>query len=1179
MKISHRIIFINFIVVALVLGTAAIAFYSIMYNALTTQQSLNLLNSTRNFTLSYRALTNDAEEEFFTLRDKGNDRLFEKPILTGTINDFFFESNPINEKLIDRHSSKSGVVIPNNPFTIDDFIKHNPYASINSIKDKSNKVFYFGRILNSDFINNFSQRISADIALIWDNYPSEISNAGNNNEYSFLLSQAFNSLKQKGEFDVFTGETDDADIIASVYRIERPANVGNDLSFLIFKSHNEASDLRRTLRTILILIGIVGIIIALLLTYILTYKLRERISDLSIATAQTSSGNFTTRIKVKSNDEIAKLGKAFNLMMDELEKNQRTKNEYSEFITLINRNPSLAEISNAALKKIIDTCGFLIGALYSIDEGEVSLISSYGISKKDDLLKERNEFYKRIISTKEPFEIASDSSLPTINTGIVDLRITHLLMIPVIYNNKVIAIIELGSIANPSAESRDYLSKIQEQLAIGLTNAKAVVQLENFVSELKKLNDEYHKQNIQIKKQNETLLELSNQLKTKAEELAIQKEKAEESTKLKSQFLASMSHELRTPMNSILGLTELILEKAQLSGKNKERLEVVLNSGRRLMSLINDILDLSKIEADKMEIRDEDILLEELIEEVSSTITPLALDKGLNFNIQKKCNTRVIINTDRGRVTQVLINLLGNAIKFTGRGKVELIVSFTDDRMLKLSVIDTGIGISKENQRVIFEEFRQLDGTTTRKYSGTGLGLAICKKIIDLLGGKIWVDSTEGRGSTFSFTIPIKYVHEKSKDEAQPVNVETLRKNIRNPILVIDDDSEIRYTIGQYLISKGYEVIFAEDGDTGIRLAVENQPFAITLDVMLPKRDGWSILKELKENPATKDIPVILVSIIGDKNVGYGLGAFEYFVKPISADKLLSAFNRLESLAKKRIQKIVIVDDDELEFEKFKHEFKDEDIKIEYIQDSEFAFNKIAEVQPDLIILDLMMPKIDGVTLSHKLKSNIKTKHIPIIISTAKDLNSEERQSLTTIVEDITVKSKGHPLDVLKIVRDRIKLHESYDSPIYQNKNIKVNSTNVLVFEDEIKRNVFGEVLIVDDDADTLFTLNEMVQATGCRTHLAKSGIECLKILEHVKPDLILLDIMMPEMDGFQTLKNIRANNELAEIPVFAVTAKAMAGDKEVILKYGFNDYIPKPVNTNIISSKIGQLFSKIKTS
>ncbi len=883
------------------------------------------------------------------------------------------------------------------------------------------------------------------------------------------------------------------------------------------------------------------------------------------------------RIDVKSNDEIGNLAKAFNTMLDELKKNQQAKNEYSEFITLINQNASLTEISGAALKKIIATCGFLIGALYSIDGDEVSLICSHGLSNANPN-HERNEFYKNIIKSKVPIEIFSENLLPVVQSGTLNLRVNYLLLLPVIYNNKVIAILELASLKKTTPEAKDYLDKIQEQLAIGLTNAKAVLQLENFVNELRLLNEEYQKQNIQIKKQNDTLVELSNQLKAKARELAIQKEKAEDSARLKSQFLASMSHELRTPMNSILGLTELILDKAQLSGKNKERLEVVLKSGKRLMNLINDILDLSKIEAGKMEIREEDVLLEEIIQEASNIVTPLALEKGLAFNIVRNCNTRIIINTDRGRVTQVLINLIGNAIKFTQKGKIELSISFNSEKMLLFSISDTGVGISEENKKIIFEEFRQIDGTTSKKYSGTGLGLAISKKILDILGGKIWVASIEGEGSVFSFTIPTKYVSEKRKIEAPPINVDALRKNRSHPILVIDDDPEVRYTIGQYLVSKGYGVMFAENGETGIKLAIEKQPFAITLDLLLPDRDGWSVLKELKGNSTTTNIPVILVSIIGDKNLGYGLGAFEYFVKPISADKFLSAFSRLESLVKKRIKKIVIVDDDDIEFEKFKNEFKTEDITIEYIQDSEYAFNKIAEVEPDLIILDLMMPKIDGITLSHKLKSDNKTKHIPIIISTAKDLTDIELKSLKEIVEDITVKSKGHPLDVLKTVRDRIKMLEEDDNNFEIAESNSSGSTEISI-QDEPVGDFFCDVLIVDDDPDILYTLNEMVQATGCKTYLAKSGLECLKILEHIKPDLIMLDIMMPEMDGFQTLRNIRNNKDLAAIPIYAVTAKAMLGDKEIILKHGFNDYIPKPVNSTIISGKIAQLFSKIKTS
>jgi signal transduction histidine kinase/CheY-like chemotaxis protein len=943
----------------------------------------------------------------------------------------------------------------------------------------------------------------------------------------------------------------------------------------MFTQMGEAAELRSTLRDLFVTIGITGVALSLILAFLFTGKLRKQIIDLSNATEKTKSGDFKNRITIRSKDEIGKLGQAFNLMLDELDKNQKAKKEYSEFITLINQNPSLDEISKAALNKIIGTCEFIVGALYFVEDDELQLLSAYGLEKAKSVKKENFGFSDRVIQSKEIIEIDSEDELPVVSVGLMNFKLKCLLLVPVIYNDKVISVLELGSVNKPTEEAREYLEKIKDQLAIGLTNAKALVQLEDFVGELKRLNDDYHKQNLKFKKQNETLVKLHQELKEQAGELEIQKQKAIESTELKSQFLASMSHELRTPMNSILGLTELIIEKADLNKKDQERLEVVLNSGRRLMSLINDILDLSKIEAGKMEINAEDVILEELIGEVSTSISPLIMKKGIEFNIKREINTKILINTDRRRVEQVLINLLGNATKFTEKGEVKFNISRSDERLI-FEVIDTGIGISDEDQEVVFEEFRQADGSSSRKYGGTGLGLSICKKIVDLLGGDLSLTSKMGYGSTFTLKIPLKYISPNKKEISDQVNVSTLIKNRKHPILVIDDDKEVRYTIGQYLASRGYQVIFAEDGDEGIQLAIDKQPFAITLDIMMPNKDGWSVLKELKENEVTKDIPVIIISINGDKQIGHSVSAFEYFIKPISADKLLSAFSRLESLAKKRIQKIVIVDDDELEFEKFKSEFKDEEISIEYIKDSEFAFNKIAEVQPELIILDLMMPKVDGITLSYKLKSHIKTKHIPILISTAKDISEDERISLNNIVEDIAVKSKGHPLDVLRVVRDRIEQHEQKSEVTPADDNgPEINNIKDSVEIEEAKEFV-GKVLIVDDDPDTLFTIDEIVKDSNCKTILAKNGIECMEVLNHSTPDLILLDIMMPEMDGFETLKNIRKDEKLKDIPVFAVTAKAMASENDIILKHGFDDYIPKPVNSNLITSKINKIFTKI---
>ncbi|HEY6907449.1 MAG TPA: response regulator, partial [Ignavibacteriaceae bacterium] len=869
-------------------------------------------------------------------------------------------------------------------------------------------------------------------------------------------------------------------------------------------------------------------------------------------------------------------------MMDELNKNQKSKNEYSEFITLLNQNPSLVEISDSALKKIIKTCGFNVGALYTVDGDKIKLISAYGI--KAESLNETTELFEPVIKDHTRVEIDSEENLPVINSGLISFRLRNLLLQPIIYNNKVIAILELGGTGKPSEEAKEYLQNIQEQLAIGLTNSLALVQMERLIADLKSLNDNYQEQNIKVKKQNESLTQLHNELKIKAEELEVEKQKAEELTRLKSQFLASMSHELRTPMNAILGLTELMLDDASIKAKDRERLYVVMNSAKRLMGLINDILDLSKIEAGRMDLTLEDFFMEDLLAEVKASVTPLIVNKNIDFKVTKKADTHIIINTDKGKVIQVLINLLGNAVKFTNEGSIELKISTTENNELKFDVTDSGIGISEADQKIIFEEFRQIDGTTTRKYGGTGLGLAICKKIAELMNGSISVQSEKDKGSTFTFIIPLVVVEQKKKEVIPHLNVEKLIKNRQHPILVIDDDPDVRYTIGQYLISKGYEVEYAEDGEKGLQKAIAIQPFAITLDIMLPRKDGWSVLKELKENPETEDIPVILVSIISDKNLGYGLGAYEYIVKPISSEKLTHAFNALEEKAKKRIEKIVIVDDDEKVFENFREEFINENVRIDYIKDSELAFSKIKEVQPDLIILDLLMPNIDGITLSHKLKTHRETRDIPIIISTNDEMSQDDKESLNHIVENITVKSKGHPLDVLKVVRDRIRLQEdsseitnSIELPEVQ-KEEPVEDT--LYEEASIEREVSlnGEVLIVDDDPDTLFTLNEIVTSCNCNTVMVKGGKECLEALKTKVPDLILLDIMMPGMDGFQTLNRIKQNKAWQNIPVFAVTAKAMVEDKEIILRHGFDDYISKPVNSATIAFKIERLFSKLNS-
>jgi len=936
MKISFRILLINFLIVALILGSSFVVFYSISYEVLTSFQTRNLRQSTNSFAYVYRSLLTEMEDNFFSIYNDDIDLPFKNQKLSTKNIDFVLEGNDTPDDNFSRYVVNHNIYLPERRFNLKEFLNYNPYVILLSFKDNNNRLFIYGRNLNPEILDELSQRINADVALVWNDNPVDFSNQLLNQKYYYILTRAVENLKNKSNFELFVEGTESKDILATIYKPVSDNKYDSNY-FLVFSTFAEAGELRSTLKNVFWVIAFAGIVLSLIFTFVFTDKLRKQITELSIATEQTYSGDYRHKIDVKSKDEIGKLGMAFNKMLDELEKKEITKREYAEFITLINKNPTLKEVSDAALRKILDSGDFLIGGLYGIDD-EVTLISSSGLSHSNIARIETSVFMEKAINSKEKLELFDENSLPVVSTGLIDIKIKYLLFLPILYNNKPVALLELGSLKKPSEEVQDYLDKIKDQLAIGITNAKALSQLESLVVKLKQLNEDYQKQNLQIKGQNETLVQLHNELKLQTDELEKQKQKALILTETKSKFLANMSHELRTPMNSILGLTELMLEKTYLDHHNKERLEVVLNSGKRLMNLINDLLDLSKIEAGKIEVQCEEVILSNLIEEVSNSISPLAEEKGIDYKIIRNVDLLKAVSVDRDKITQVLINLLGNAVKYTDKGEIVFKISVVED-MLRFEVTDTGIGISEEEIEVIFEEFRQLNGSKSKSRGGSGLGLAISKKLAEILGGSLEVESEINKGSTFTFTVPFRVAEESSDDPDNKVNIYSLVNN--------------RF--------------------------------------------------EMQEKTAIVDIS--------------------------------------ENDSKKK--------------------------------------------------------------------------------------------------EPVTI-------------------------------NLPDNEVN-----DE--NNLSAEVLIVDDDPDTLFTLNEIVKSCSCKTILAKSGTECLKQLEQKTPDLILLDILMPEMDGFQTIRQIKKNSRWAEIPIYAVTAKAMKEDNEIILRHGFSDYIPKPVNPSVVSYKIQKLITRLK--
>ena len=490
------------------------------------------------------------------------------------------------------------------------------------------------------------------------------------------------------------------------------------------------------------------------------------------------------------------------------------------------------------------------------------------------------------------------------------------------------------------------------------------------------------------------------------ERIEQQNKELAEATRLKSQFLANMSHELRTPMAIIMGFTKTVLRGMQgpISDEQRESLQMVYDNAQNLLQLINDVLDLSKIEAGRMEIRPEQFSPRELLQATESSFATLARNKGLKLRVEIAPDAPPFVNNDRARVQQILNNLVSNAIKFTERGgRIDLRAQGEANGRWRLEVEDTGIGIAQEDVPRVFEEFRQLDGSTTRKAGGTGLGLSIVKRLVNLLDGELEVQSQPGVGTTFSVTLPVEggIVPELKNDQA----VSTEGRHFRGDatVLAVDDDPAFLRLLSLNLRESGYKVLTARNGAEGLRLAAEAKPYAVILDVKMPDIDGWRMLRELKANPQTAGLPVIMVSVIDERGLGFALGASDYLVKPIDRDQLLSALLRLRVNGHKH-EPVLVVDDDAAVCNLLKSELSQEGFRVETAANGAEALEKVESQLPAAIILDLMMPVMDGFEVINRLKSDLRTSSIPVIVLTAKDLTDEDVSSINGHIEKLIQK-------------------------------------------------------------------------------------------------------------------------------------------------------------------------------
>jgi CheY-like chemotaxis protein len=825
-----------------------------------------------------------------------------------------------------------------------------------------------------------------------------------------------------------------------------------------------------------------------------------------------------------------------------------------------------------------------------------------------------------------------------INSGLGSTAPRNIIIYPFLYENNLKGVIEIGSAKEITEMEKQFLETGVESIGIAIHTAESRTQLKELLEEtqrqaeelesqqeeLRQINEELQEKTqmlehseAELKAQQEELQQTNEELEEKASLLEEQKEKLElakievenkareleVTSKYKSEFLANMSHELRTPLNSILILSQLLEENkyGKLSEKDVEFAKNINNSGTDLLNLINEILDLSKVESGKIDLDINEVSVGNIVDNLESMFKEIAKSKRIDFRIHySKEKFKVPLLSDKQRLEQILRNLLSNAFKFTEKGgKIDLDVSLTTPQpfiknpklrklkeLVAFTVKDTGIGISHDKQGIIFNAFQQADGTTKRKYGGTGLGLSISRELAFALGGEIYVKSEPGKGSEFTLYLPPKFDesivvpgekgvevtfsnNKKTEDEEIPASSYSqqvipddryITESTDKTILIIEDDVELCKILLSLSREKGYKVILAHQGNTGLSLARHHRPDAIILDLKLPVMDGSDVLKQLKNDPALRHIPVQIISGYDKRKESLEQGAFSFLKKPLDKEKTLSLFDKIEDFINRKMKKLLVVEDNKEQNSAIRELIGNNDVKSFAAYTGNEAYKMLEKEIYDCIIVDLGLPDMSGFELLEKIKENYALNKIPIIVYTGRDLNKDEAQKLNKLANTVVLKttnSKERLLDETTLFLHRV------ESKLPKEKQQIIRK---LHRTDEVLKN--KKVLIVDDDVRNTYSLTNVLEEEEMKYITAENGKVALEMLaEHDDIDIILMDVMMPEMDGFEATREIRKSSRFGKLPIIGLTAKAMKGDREKCLESGMSDYISKPVNVEQLLS------------
>jgi CheY-like chemotaxis protein/signal transduction histidine kinase len=790
----------------------------------------------------------------------------------------------------------------------------------------------------------------------------------------------------------------------------------------------------------------------------------------------------------------------------------------------------------------------------------------------------------------------------------------NIIVLPVLFENQVKAVIELASVKEFTALQTMFLEQLTASIGIVLNSIEATMQTEGLLKQSQQLAGELQTQQRELQQTNEQLEQKAQQLAERNVEVERKNQEIEQArraleekaaelaltSKYKSEFLANMSHELRTPLNSILILGQQLADNpdGNLTSKQTEFARTIHGAGTDLLNLISDILDLSKIESGTVTVEAEEIFFSNLLDAVGRPFRHEAETRQLSFKVDLDPSLGCSLTTDSKRLQQVLKNLLSNAFKFTDRGGVQLKVfaapvGWTSTHpvlsqaqsVVAFEVADTGIGIPAEKQKIIFEAFQQADASTSRKYGGTGLGLAISRELSSLLGGEIHIRSAPGVGSTFTLYLPIAYAGPSvaTRPTTLPAShapaagmpivlperpIEQIpddRHEIQpgdSILLIVEDDPHYCRVLIDLARVKGFKVLVAMRGADALELAKQYQPNAVSLDVFLPDMLGWSVLSQLKQNPLTRHIPVQIITLDEDKHHGLARGAFSFVTKPTTTEGVEAALRRIKEYSTPRRKRLLVVEDNPAEQLSISELLGYDDVEIETAGTGRDALAALRRHPADCVVLDLRLPDMSGFEVLEQLSADEALSEVPVVVFTGRELSAEEDARLHTMARSIVVKGVESPerlLDETALFLHRVVT----DLPVEKQRMLERLTTSD---EDLVSRTV----LLVDDDARNIFALSSVLERRGMRVLTATTGNEAIKLIESNNDiAIVLMDIMMPEMDGYQTMEEIRKNANFRRLPIIALTAKAMKGDREKCLDAGASDYLAKPVNTEQLLSAL----------